>query len=497
MTIQPSRSALDRESTPFRPDLDSERLLHTAVEASPGGILVVDRRGTILLVNHETERIFGYTRDELVGRTMEVLIPRRARVEHLEHRAAFHREPQPRALGMGRDLYGIRKDGTEIPLEIGLKPFETTDGLLIVASVIDIRARLQTDARLRIAVEASPSGMVMVDPAGTIVLVNREVERLFGYGRGELIGQPLETLVPDETRTEHPSLREAFARKARSRAMGEGRDLYGRHKNGAHVPVEIGLNPIRMQDGVYVLASVVDISERKKAEEELRRSNQELERFAYVASHDLQEPLRTVSNYVQLLARRYGDRLDDDATDFIGYAVDGADRMRHLIDDLLALSRVGTHGRPLQATDLQAVAANAVANLDAAIRESGTTVALDALPRVMGDAIQLEHVFTNLLGNAIKFRSDADPLIRVTARRVGAEWTVTVQDNGIGIAPEFHDRVFVIFQRLHRQSEYEGTGIGLALCQKIIERHGGRIWVDSTPGRGAAFHFTLPAAQES
>ena len=351
-----------------------------------------------------------------------------------------------------------------------------------------------TERLLRLAVEASPSGVVMVDRRGTIVLVNRETERLFGYTRDELVGRSIELLVPSRFQAGHPGVRQEFFSHPQARLMGAGRDLFGVHKDGTEIPVEIGLNPIETEEGYYVLASVIDIGPRKQVEAELRRSNEELERFAYVASHDLQEPLRTVSSYVQLLSRRYRDRLDTDGADFVDFAVDGVRRMQQLIADLLLFSRVGTRGGALMPTDMQTAFDDTLASLRAAIEESHATVTADRLPAVLADASQLSQLLANLIGNGLKFHGDEPPRVRVSATRTGRLWTISVQDNGIGIAPEYFERIFVIFQRLHAREEYPGTGVGLAICKKIVERHGGRLWVESTPDQGARFSFTLQAA---
>lgn len=244
-----------------------------------------------------------------------------------------------------------------------------------------------------------------------------------------------------------------------------------------------------------------EIAVRQKAEvvlaqrsQELARSNAELEQMAYVASHDLQEPLRMVVSYLQLLEQRYGGQLDADAHEFMGFAVDGAKRMQALIDDLLSYSRVGTKAKPLQPTDCDAVMKTALQSLRMAIEESGAQFQCVALPMVLGDAAQLTQLFQNLLANAIKFRGEQAPRIEVRVEPQDGFWRFEVQDNGIGIAPEYFERIFVMFQRLHNRSKYPGTGIGLAICKKIVERHGGRIWVESALGQGSVFKFTLPQA---
>uniref|UniRef100_UPI0040274D7D sensor histidine kinase n=1 Tax=Candidatus Avalokitesvara rifleensis TaxID=3367620 RepID=UPI0040274D7D len=243
----------------------------------------------------------------------------------------------------------------------------------------------------------------------------------------------------------------------------------------------------------------VEITEHKLAEgklsrtvTDLERSNAELQQFAYVASHDLQEPLRMVASYTQLLARRYKGNLDADADEFIAFAVDGANRMQTLINDLLQYSRVGTRGKPFELTNTKTVLDQTVSNLDVAIKESGAVITHDTLPTVMADATQLTQVFQNLISNAIKFRSKETPRVHVSAKEKENEWVFSVRDNGIGIDPQYFDRIFVIFQRLHGKTEYPGTGIGLAVSKRIVERHEGRIWVESKEGKGSTFYFTIP-----
>ena len=345
----------------------------------------------------------------------------------------------------------------------------------------------------RAAVESSPSGMMMIDRAGKVVLTNRESERLFGYASDGLLGRPFESLFPLRVRERCPQLQEASFAEPAAWPTGAGRDLFGVRQDGNEVPVEIGLNPIETEEGPFVLASVVD---RRQSEQELRRSNDELARFAYVASHDLQEPLRMVASYVQLLSKRYKGKLDSDADDFIGFALDGALRMQQLIADLLAFSRVGAGVAPASPTDANLVLDRVRANLQLVIDESGATLTAGPLPTLPVDAGQLEHLLQNLVANALKFHGAAAPTVDVSAARAGPDWHFQVRDNGIGIEPQYLERIFVIFQRLHGREQYEGTGMGLAITKKIVELHGGRIWVTSTPGQGSIFHFTLPAGRE-
>lgn len=372
-----------------------------------------------------------------------------------------------------------------------------------VGTMTDVTEDKAKEEQFRLVVESAPCGMLMVNSEGRITLINAQIETLFGYSRNELIGCPVELLIPARFRNGHPEMRKTFDHAPSFRSMGVGRDLFGLRKDRTEFPVEVGLNPIQTEDDVFVLATVVDITERKHAEQqlelqaaELSRSNHELEQFAYVASHDLQEPLRMVSSYCGLLARRYKGKIDQDADEFIQFAVDGATRMKDLIDDLLMYSRVGRREKPLVMVDTDKVMQSALANLEVVVNETEASIVSEALPRVMADPIQLTQVFQNLISNALKFRGNRRPVIRVSARhsneqQVPPQWIFSIQDNGIGFEPQFQERVFVIFQRLHTRAEYEGNGIGLAITKKIIERHGGTIWVESTPGTGTTFFFTL------
>ncbi len=371
--------------------------------------------------------------------------------------------------------------------------------------------QMQTLSRLFQGVlESAPDAMVIVNRAGEIVLVNSQTEHLFGYGRDEMLGQPVEMLIPERFRGIHPQHRMQYAEAAALRPMGLGIELYGRRHSGEEFPVEVSLSPLETGEGLLVTSVIRDVTDRKQAEEEIRRlntdlerrvqqrtaalarSNAELEQFAYVASHDLQEPLRAVASYTQLLGRRYRERLDDDADKLINRVTGAVARMQDLIHDLLAFSRVDTVGGKLEPCNAEQVLGDVLEDLQTAILESGAAVTAAPLPMVAADPGQLRQLFQNLIGNAIKFRGAEPPRVHVSARESGGEWLFSVSDNGIGLDEQFAVRIFVIFQRLHSRRAYPGTGVGLAICKKIVERHGGRIWVESVLGKGATFFFSIP-----
>ena len=356
--------------------------------------------------------------------------------------------------------------------------------------------RRKSEERYRKLVEFLPK-MIGVHVKQKWVYMNPAGVKLLGAkSEGELIGKEIREIVSPEFRDIVRSRLEQVEKKGLSVPELEEKFI---RIDGEKVDVSVSAVPIDYQgeSGIFVFAE--DISARKKAEEELRRSHDELERsnaelqqFAYVASHDLQEPLRMVSSYMGLIERRYKGRLDADADEFIGYAVDGAKRMRMLINDLLEYSRVGTHGKPFGPVDCETLLNRSLDHLQLMIEDSGATVTHDHLPTVIGDGAQLMRLFQNLINNSLKFRKDASPLIHVSAEPCDGDWLFSVHDNGIGIDPQYADRIFVIFQRLHDREEYPGTGIGLAICKKIVERHGGRIRVQSEQDKGATFIFTIP-----
>jgi PAS domain S-box-containing protein len=344
----------------------------------------------------------------------------------------------------------------------------------------------------------APCGYHSVDSGGTVLRMNDTELNWLGYTREEVLG---EMKITDFVRRDSlPAFQEAQAAFRRAGRVNEF-EFEMLRKDGTTLPVLWSSTALTDHAGTFIMSrsTIFDITERKRAEQalvkkshELARSNQELELFASVASHDLQEPLRMVASYMELLSQRYQGKLDEKADRWIGFAVSGVVRMKQLINDLLEFSRVGTRGKPFAPTDCGVIMHTVMQNLHQAIQDSGATVICDALPTVKADTSQLTQVFQNLIANAIKFRGSRPPEVNVESQRKEGEWQFAVRDNGIGIDPQFAERIFVIFQRLHTHEEYPGTGIGLALCRKVIERHGGRIWVESKPGQGATFFFTIP-----
>lgn len=492
----------------------AERRYRDVVDASPSAMVMVGPDGRIALVNRALERLFGYSRDELLGEPVEVLMPDAMKGAHESYRQAYFNSPRPRMMGQGRDLYGRSKSGEEIPIEVGLTPIQMPDGVYVLSAVIDLTNRKRaerelakkaaeveaTERRYRAVVDAAPSPLIMVDGTGAIKLINRAAETLFGYEQDELLGQPVELLTPAGTAKHHVNYREDYFAHPEPRAMGQGRDLYGRRKDGREIPIEVGLTPIDMPDGLHALSAVVDLTHRKQAErvlaeqaEELSRSNAELEQFAYVASHDLQEPLRMVRSYTELMEHRLGGDLEEKTRKFMAYVVEGAERMQLLINDLLLFSRVGR--RELEMTDLDAnrLVSHVVNLLSAALTDQpGAKVTWDELPTIRAAESMLVQLLQNLIGNGLKFHGDEPAHVHVSCAEREGQWCFAVQDNGIGIDPKYAERIFLVFQRLHERHRYPGTGIGLAVAKRIVERHGGKLWFESTPGEGATFFFTLP-----
>ena len=468
------------------------KLFDNAIDA----VCIFDRETHRLIdVNDAYVRMYGYSREEALELT----------TEDISAEPEQTREVIEKAQESGDLLVPIRKhrkkDGTVVQVEISAGPFTWKGRDVMFAIARDITQRMlseealkESEGRYKSLAEMSPEAIV-VHNYSRVIYANQTALDLFAGGDPKLlIDKPILELI-------HPESLEVVKKRIQQQVKRPGTSEFIEERlmrhDGSSFLAEVGGHSVHWYGQPGIQLVIRDITERKEAEEALRQSNLDLQQFAYVASHDLREPLRMVTSYLQLLDRKYQEVLDETAREFIGFAVDGAKRMDALIRDLLQYSRVQTHGETFATVDSEEVLQEALDNLRASLDETDGVVTYENLPRVSADRSQLLQLFQNLVGNALKYRDgDRVPEIQLAAKVAGGSATFSVQDNSIGIDPEYFERIFVIFQRLHGRNEYKGTGIGLAVCKRIVERHGGRIWVESEPGKGSVFFFTLPTAAE-
>ena len=494
-------SRLDAAIEHLRQARASEATFRGFLEAAPDAMVIVDPQGRIVLVNSQSEHLFGYSRDDLLGQAIELLIPEDVRARHVAHRSGYFTEPRAREMGSMLVLHGRRKDGTEFPVEISLGPIETSAGRVFAAAIRDISERRRADEqrfRLVALVAGSDDAIIGKTLAGTITSWNAGAERLFGYSEQEIIGQSILRLVPPERVDEERQILQRLAGGNVARF-----DTVRLHKDGHPVYLSVTSTPIRDSSGNLLGVSKVarDISERRRAELALANAkdtaesaSRELEAFSYSVAHDLRAPLRGMSGFSQILLEQYQDKLDADGRDALQEIVLNARKMGALIDALLALARLTRSQLRREPVDVSAVALEVGARLSAA--EPGRAVALSVEPGLSADAdaVLLRALFDNLLGNAWKFSSKTlAPCVAFGATQRDGVRTFFVRDNGAGFDMAYANKLCGPFQRLHSQEEFPGTGIGLATVQRIVHRHGGKLWGEGKVNEGATFYFTLPS----
>ena len=588
------------------------------LDAAPDAMVFVAPSGRITLVNAQTERLFGYRREELEGQLVEMLVPEAARAVHPQRRAGYIADPVPRPMGAGMQLTGRRRDGSTFPAEISLSAIDTGDGPLVMAAVRDvterrdasataaqlasiiqsshdavigeslgrvitswnpgaerlygysaaemigrhvdvlihpetrlkedgiqsaitrgerveqfqsdrvrkdgstirvsmtlspiadgagtivgvstvsrdISGRQRAEARFRGLIEAAPDAMVCVAPSGRITLVNAQTERLFGYRREELEGQLVEMLVPEAARAVHPQRRAGYIADPVPRPMGAGMQLTGRRRDGSTFPAEISLSAIDTDEGTLITAAVRDVTQRRRQQEELERVNRNLASFAYSIAHDLRTPLRALAGFSAALIEDCGDGLGEVGRGYAERIEAASEQMSALIDDMLHLSGVSRAVMNLQAVNLGAEAASIAEQLRRDNPERSVRFTIQQPAWVLADLVLVRTVLENLLGNAWKFTASRDDAsIEFGTKPAGEDGHVCcyVRDNGVGFDFAYVNKLFRPFQRLHKASEFPGTGVGLASVRQIVERHGGQAWAEGAVGEGATFYFTLPA----
>jgi len=485
-----------------------KEVLQTMVELSLNAIVLVNVRGEILSVNAQTEKIFGYTREKLIGHSIDMLVPDRFKAEHPKNRNSFFADPVVRPMGAGRDLFGRRSDGSEFPVEIGLCPIETGDGPAVVGSIVDITERKRAEERFRLAVESAPNAMVMVNGEGCIVLVNLQTERLFGYPREELLGSSVEMLVPDRFRADHPRFRSAYFDKPIARSMGTGRDLYGRRKDGSEFPVEIGLNPIEAGEETLVLSAIVDITARKDSEARARKHLADLAHVARLSTvgqmfselaHEINQPLGAAANYARacvIFARAGQGASLEQMIDLMEKTAEQTTRATEIVLRLGAF--VKKDGGVRTRFNINRLIEKVLSLSEHTMRaasETGEPIRLElkldpSIPETVADFVQIEQVLLNLIRNAIEamqISTVTPPQLTVSTWFDDVYIHASVGDTGPGIKPDDLTRLF----EPYFTTKATGMGLGLSISRSIIEDHEGEMDASTSP-EGTTFHFKLP-----
>lgn len=483
-----------------------EERFQLVVEAAPNAMIMVDKDGKIVLVNLQTEKLFGYSRNELLGSPIEILVPARLRGNHPNHRNSFFRDPQARSMGMGRELFGTRKNGSEVPIEIGLNPIETSEGMFVLASIIDITERKRAEERFRMAVEAAPNAMIMVNKKGQVILTNRQTEVLFGYSREELIGQPIEVLVPKRFRGHHPSHRDSFFNKPATRSMGAGRDLFGQRKDGSEVPIEIGLNPIETQEGLFTLASIIDITERKgeaqrimeKKNVELQRANEELSQFAYRTSHDLRAPMRTIQGLARYIEEDISSGNIDEAKLNLQKIIRQTNKLDLLVGDILNLAKADLKETENELVDFNSILETVKDRISEIILTNHVSIVseIKLTEPFYSNGLRISQVLENLISNGVKYCHPERPnkFVKVSVSEKDQGVLIIVEDNGLGIPKEHQGEIFKMFTRFHPKISF-GSGLGMSIVKKNLDKLGAKISISSTDA-GTLFEIWIPRNDE-
>lgn len=488
----------------------TEITFHLIVDSAPNAVLLVNEEGFIAYANRQCESLFGYDIPELIGKSVEFLIPERFRARHVALRSSYARAPTLRNMGAGRELFGLRKNGTEFPLEIGLNPLVLVDGMWILATVIDITERKQAEKRFRQVVDSAPNAMIMVNQSGLMTLVNHQATALFGYSESEMLGQPVHILLPEKSRHGHVSLVESFFAAPQTRYMGAGRDLLARCKDGTEIPVEIGLNPMQTEDGLVALASIIDITARRTTEE--LRAKKEAAEAAYkakgellaIASHDLKNPLAAIAGLAEIMLdmKKSDSAASAQDIELLQSIYDASRHMSDVVKGILTNEGVEQQGLAFDenGVDISTVCAELVQLDENMAKRKDIHFVSDIQPNITicGDVTRLREAFDNYISNAIKY-SPPGKTVTITLKTIedGRQIEFGVRDQGPGLTDTDRAQLFGKFKRLSAKPTggESSTGLGLSIVKTIIELHKGTVGCDSRPGEGAYFWARLPRGQ--
>ena len=478
--------------------------LRDLLEAMPDAIVMVDADGKIVFANSQAGSVFRYSTAELIGQSLQMLLPERYREAHVHHRGKFFAQPRARPMGANLELHGRRRDGEEFPVEISLSPIVMDGVTMVMSAVRDITVRKRSEEKFRDLLESAPDAMVIVNREGLIVLANSQAVRLFGWKREELLGQAIEMLVPARFRHRHPEHRVNFFAQPRARNMGAGLELYGLRKDGTEFPVEISLSPMQTEDGPLVSSAIRDVTERKQVEASLQQANRLKSQFLANMSHELRTPLNGIIGFSQLLVDGKVGPLQDRQKEFLGDILNSSRHLLQLVNDLLDIAKIEAGRMELQVEDFALPLAidevRAVLSPQADEKHVAVTTAIaPGLDHVRLDRHKFKQILLNLLSNAVKF-TDSGGQVRIDATNApDGQLQLRVTDTGIGIAAEDLACLFVEFQRIERGAarRFQGTGLGLALTRKLVEIQHGTITVESEPGRGTAITVLLPLQAEA